>query len=145
MKDVIDTEDCPATQNSPIYDGTRVGRVVSVGGAPPEHRSNSLSAIFRNLDRKTREDLTQRYDALCAHYEMDPIRSNRGVAHEKGAIESPRGHPKKGVKHALLMRGANDFEDLTSYTNGTKCRPVTAGISTSWRARPGHPYKHLPR
>jgi hypothetical protein len=37
------------------------------------------------------------------------------VAHENGAIESPHGHLKKAVKDALLMRGVNDFENLTSY------------------------------
>jgi hypothetical protein len=46
---------------------------------------------------------------------MEPTRNNRGVAHENGAIESPHGHLKKAVKDALLMRGANDFEDLTNY------------------------------
>ena len=56
----------------------------TLGGAPREHRSDSLSAAFRNLDREAREDLTRRYDALCAHYGMDPTRNNRGVAHENG-------------------------------------------------------------
>jgi hypothetical protein len=46
---------------------------------------------------------------------MEPTRNNRGVAHENGAIESAHGHLKKAVKDALLMRGANDFEDLTNY------------------------------
>jgi hypothetical protein len=87
----------------------------TLGGAPREHRSDSLSAAFRNLDREAREDLTRRYDALCAHYGMDPTRNNRGVAHENGAIESPHGHLKKAVKDALLMRGVNDFEDLPGY------------------------------
>jgi hypothetical protein len=82
---------------------------------PREHRSDSLSAAFRNLDREAREDLTRRYDALCAHYGMDPTRNNRGVAHENGSIESSHGHLKKAVKDALLMRGATDFEDLSGY------------------------------
>ena len=37
----------------------------ALGGAPREHRSDSLSAAFRNLDAAAREDLTRRYDALC--------------------------------------------------------------------------------
>jgi hypothetical protein len=86
-----------------------------LGGAPREHRSDSLSAAFRNLDTQAREDLTRRYDALCVHYGMEPTRNNRGVAHENGAIESPHGHLKKAVKDALLMRGANGFENLTGY------------------------------
>lgn len=39
----------------------------SLGGAPREHRGDSLSAAFRNLNAAPRDDLTSRYDALCAH------------------------------------------------------------------------------
>lgn len=87
----------------------------ALGGAPLEHRSNSLSAAFRNLDQDAREDLTRRYDALCAHYGMQPTRNNRGVAHENGIIESAHSHLKKAVKDALLMRGTGGFDDLASY------------------------------
>src|SRR5271156_1159786 len=41
----------------------------ALGGAPLEHRSDSLSAAFCNLVREAREDLTLRYEALCAHYQ----------------------------------------------------------------------------
>jgi len=87
----------------------------ALGGAPLEHRSDSLSAAFRNLDREAREDLTTRYEALCAHYGMQPTRNNRGVAHENGAIESPHGHLKSAVRDALLLRGSADFPDLIAY------------------------------
>lgn len=87
----------------------------SAGGAPKLHRTDSLSAAFRNLDADTRIDLTNRYDALCAHYGMEPTRNNRGVAHENGAIESAHGHIKAGVKDALLLRGSSDFADLAHY------------------------------
>ncbi len=87
----------------------------ALGGAPREHRSDSLSAAFRNLDREAREDLTKRYDALCAHYRMEPTPNNRGIAHENGAIESPHGHLKLAIRDALLMRGTMDFEDLVAY------------------------------
>jgi hypothetical protein len=87
----------------------------ALGGAPLEHRSDSLSAAFRNLDHDARDDLTRRYDALCAHYGMQPTRNNRGVAHENGAIESSHGHLKKAVRDALLMRGTVDFDDLADY------------------------------
>ena len=86
-----------------------------IGGSPREHRSDSLSAAFRNLNKDAREDLTQRYDALCAHYGMQPTRNNRGVAHENGAIETPHGHLKKAVKDARQMRGTSDFADLPAY------------------------------
>ena len=87
----------------------------ALGGAPREHRSDSLSAAFRNLDRDARADLTSRYDALCMHYRMAPTRNNRGVAHENGAIESSHGHLKHAIRDALLLRGTIDFEDLSAY------------------------------
>ena len=87
----------------------------ALGGAPFEHRSDSLSAAFCNLDADARADLTSRYDALCRHYHMEPTRNNRSIAHENGAIESPHGHLKNAIRDALLMRGTIDFEDLVAY------------------------------
>ena len=87
----------------------------AVGGAPREHRSDSLSAAFRNLDADARADLTRRYDALCEHYGMAPSRNNRGVAHENGSIESAHGHLKMTIRDALLMRGSSAFDDLAGY------------------------------
>ncbi len=46
----------------------------SLGGAPREHRSDSLSAAFRNLDKNAAADLTHRYEELCRHYGMTPRR-----------------------------------------------------------------------
>ncbi|MDW5318395.1 IS21 family transposase [Rhizobium sp. PL01] len=87
----------------------------SVGGTPLNHRTDSLSAAFRNLDKDAKQDLTQRYEQLCAHYLMTPTRNNKGIAHENGSIESSHGHLKSAVKDALLMRGSNDFDDLDAY------------------------------
>jgi hypothetical protein len=63
----------------------------ALGGVPEQHRSDSLSAAFRNLDRDNQVDLTQRYEELCAHYGMTASRNNPGVAHENGSIESAHG------------------------------------------------------
>ena len=87
----------------------------ALGGVPLEHRSDSLSAAFRNLDRDAQEDLTQRYQGLMRHYGMTPSRNNPGVAHENGSIESPHGHLKKALEDALLLRGSRDFDDLDAY------------------------------
>jgi hypothetical protein len=87
----------------------------SLGGVPAEHRSDSLSAAFRNLDQDAAEDQTRRYEALCAHYGMLPTRNNRGVAHENGTIESQHGHLKFVVAQALLLRGSTDFDSLDAY------------------------------
>ncbi|OYV38010.1 MAG: hypothetical protein B7Z80_11280 [Rhodospirillales bacterium 20-64-7] len=57
----------------------------ALGGVPMEHRSDSLSAAFRNLDADACRDQTRRYEAFCAHYGMTPTRNTTGVAHEKGS------------------------------------------------------------
>lgn len=75
----------------------------ALGGAPREHRSDSLSAAFRNLEPDAADDLTQRYEGLCAHYGMTPTRNNRGVAHENGSVEGPHAHLKATLKQALLL------------------------------------------
>jgi hypothetical protein len=87
----------------------------ALGKAPLQHRSDSLSAAFRNLDDDTRQDQTRRYEALCGHYNMEPTRNNRGVAHENGSIESPHGHLKQAIEDALLLRGSRDFDTLDAY------------------------------
>jgi len=87
----------------------------SLGGVPQEHRTDSLSAAFRNLDAQARDDLTRRYDELCGHYGMQPTRNTTGVAHENGAIEGPHGHLKRAIKDAILMRGSADFVDMAAY------------------------------
>ncbi|MBN8927675.1 MAG: IS21 family transposase [Rhodospirillales bacterium] len=87
----------------------------TLGGAPAEHRSDSLSAAFRNLERDAAADLTCRYEELCAHYGMTPTRNNLGVAHENGSIEGPHAHLKSALQQAILLRGSGDFTDLDDY------------------------------
>jgi hypothetical protein len=101
----------------------------SAGGAPREHRTDSLSAAFRNLTQDQCEDLTQRYAALCEHYGMQATRNNRGEAHENGAIEGPHGHLKAAIEDALLLRGSRDFDDLSAY------RCFIAEVSSRYNAR----------
>ena len=86
-----------------------------LGGAPAEHRSDSLSAAFHNAAEDSAADLTSRYAALCAHYGMRPTRNNRGIAHENGSIEGPHAHLKAALSQALLLRGSADFDDLDAY------------------------------
>ena len=86
-----------------------------LGGVPREHRSDSLSAAFRNLTKPDADDLTRRFEALVTHFGMVPSRNNRGVAHENGAIESRHGHVKKRIAQALLLRGSSSFDDLDAY------------------------------
>lgn len=74
-----------------------------LGAIPNELRTDSLSAAFRNLSTDEAEDITQRYQAFCGHYGMQPTRNNRGVAHENGAVESPHGHLKRRIEQQLQM------------------------------------------
>lgn len=86
-----------------------------LGGTPQEHRSDSLSAAFKNLSKDAAADTTKRYEQLCKHYDMEPTRNNRGKGHENGAVESPHGHLKKRIHQGLLLRGSNDFTSVSEY------------------------------
>lgn len=87
----------------------------ALGGAPRDHRTDSLSAAFRNLKADAVHDMTERYEGLCSHYGMKASRNNRGVAHENGAIEGSHGDLKRELEDALLLRGARDFPDVPSF------------------------------
>ena len=86
-----------------------------LGGAPDGHRTDSLSAAYRNLSEAEADDVTNRYKSLCKHYGMTPTRNNRGRGHENGAIEAPHGHMKRRVRTALKLRGSGDFDCLDDY------------------------------
>jgi len=86
-----------------------------LGGCPREHRTDSLSAAFRNINSDERVDLTARYQAFCQHYGMMPTRNNRGLGHENGSIESPHRHIKRRIQQAFLIRGSYDFESVLFY------------------------------
>src|SRR6202008_3254744 len=105
---------CSAARASWLAGGLQ-NALWALGGVPEQHRSDSLSAAFRNLDRAAQDDLTRRYEELCAHYGMTPTRNNPGVAHENGAIESTHGHLKKAIEDELLLRGSRDFAELAAY------------------------------
>ena len=83
------------------------------GGAPREHRSDSLSAAFKNLAEE--EDFTVRYTALLDHYGMAGTRNNRGVSHENGSVEASHRYLKEAIEQALLLRGHRDFDDRPAY------------------------------
>jgi hypothetical protein len=86
-----------------------------LGGAPEEHRTDSLSAAFKNLCDLERREWTERYASLCAHYGMRPTRNNPGESHENGSIESRHGSLKTALRQALLLRGCSDFDDHAAY------------------------------
>jgi len=85
----------------------------SLGGVPAEHRTDSLSAAFRNLSEL--DDLTRRYEELCQHYGMVSSRNNRGASHENGSIEARHGTLKHFLEQALLLRGSREFASVEQY------------------------------
>lgn len=88
-----------------------------LGGVPREHRTDRLSAAYRNLDPAAEpdDDAAKGYALFCKHYGMDPTPNNNGVAHENGSVEAAHGHLKTSIKEALELRGTNDFADLAAY------------------------------
>jgi hypothetical protein len=91
------------------------GALWELGGSPEEHRTDSLSAAFKNLCDLEKRDWTARYAALCAHYGMRPSRNNPGESHENGSIESRHGSLKTALRQALLLRGSSDFATREEY------------------------------
>jgi len=83
------------------------------GGVPATHRTDSLSAAFRNHTEETL--LTERYQKLCLYYKVVATRNNKGIAHENGAIESAHGHLKRKIDQQLMLRGSRDFNHLKDY------------------------------
>ena len=86
-----------------------------LGGVPCEHRTDSLSAAFKNLTKAESEDITRNYESLCGHYGMTATRNNRGKGHENGSIESAHGHLKRRIEQALMLRGSYNFDSASEY------------------------------
>lgn len=97
---------------SALADGLQTA-LHKVGGAPREHRTDSLSAAYVNQGSKQR--LTDTYKALCQHYGMRPTTNNLGVSHENGAIEAPHGSLKRRISQAIKLRGSADFSSVGAY------------------------------
>ena len=99
----------------------------ALGGVPEQHRSDSLSAAFCNLDRVAQDDLTRRYEELCAHYHMTPTRNNRGLAHLEDRCLSAR------------ATGAFWMRERESNPSPRFCRPVhnRPGLALHWQPLSG--------
>ena len=87
----------------------------TLGGVPGEHRTDSLSAAYRNLTAEAAADITRRYEAFCAHYGMIASRNNPGEAHENGSVESHNNHLKVALDQALILRGSREFADIADW------------------------------
>jgi hypothetical protein len=84
------------------------------GGAPKTHRTDSLSAAYRNTGGRDPK-LTQLYATVCDHYRMQATRNNLGISHENGGIEGSHGYFKRRLCQALYRRGSFEFESVAQY------------------------------
>jgi hypothetical protein len=109
------------------------------GGVPKQHRTDSLSAAYKNLGGN--KALTRLYDELCDHYRMQPTRNNTSIAHENGAIESPHGHLKNRIEQAVYLRGSHDFGSLEEYR--LLIESVIAKLNQQCQAKFEEEKKHL--
>ena len=85
----------------------------ALGGAPEEHRTDSLSAAFNNLAEQ--EELTRRYQDLCDHYGLRGTRCNPGQSNENGSIESRNNSLKTALDQALRLRASRSFDKRADY------------------------------
>jgi hypothetical protein len=113
--------------------------LAACGGVPKQHRTDSLSAAYKNLGGN--KALTRLYDELCDHYRLQPTRNNTGIAHENGSIESPHGHLKNRIEQAIYLRGSNDFGSLKEYR--LLIEGVVAKLNQQCQAKFEEEKKHL--
>jgi hypothetical protein len=61
-------------------------------GVPAEHRSDSLSACFRNRDGSYAGDFTSSYRELCGRLGVIATRNKLGITHENGRSRARTGN-----------------------------------------------------
>jgi hypothetical protein len=86
-----------------------------VGGVPKTHRTDSLSASFKNISKEAKDDITERYKSLVQCYGMEATRINPGKGQENGTIESSHRHLKDRIRQSLIIRASSDFSSLQEY------------------------------
>jgi hypothetical protein len=86
-----------------------------IGGVPKQHRTDHLSAAVKNAGKAQAKDWTVRYEALMAHYGMQPTKNNVAIAHENGDVEQSHHQFKKAVDQALRVRASRDFPNREAY------------------------------
>jgi transcriptional regulator with XRE-family HTH domain len=86
-----------------------------IGGVPLQHRTDNLSAAVVRIEHGERH-YTEHYQALMAHYAMQPSTNNAGEAHENGDVEQAHHRFKQALDQALRLRGSRDFADRAAYT-----------------------------
>ena len=81
--------------------------------AAEQHRSDSLSAAIRNLDRVAQDDLTRRYEELCRLRHDAVAQQLRRRARERLDRGFPWA-PQESASRWLSLRGSREFEHLAA-------------------------------
>lgn len=84
-----------------------------LGGAPGEHRTDSLSAAVNNLNDE--DEFTARYKGLLEHYQLKASHTSPGRAHENGDVEQSHHRFKRAVSQTLALRGSVEFVSREEY------------------------------
>lgn len=100
-----------------LAEGCKEGLRTVFRGSFETHRTDSLSAAFKNLTREEADDQTTRYEEFITHYGMRPTRNNRGVSHENGSVEVAHRYFRSELNQALCVRGSRDFSSKGDYTS----------------------------
>jgi hypothetical protein len=93
----------------------RCGRSVGFHNSIPQSTTDHLSAAVRQVRKEEKEDWTTRYQALMAHYGMQPTWNNVSIAHENGDVEQSHHRFKEAVDQALRVRASRDFATRAAY------------------------------
>jgi hypothetical protein len=91
------------------------GCLWQLGGVPAQHRTDNLSAAVVRIERSGERHYTERYQALMAHYHMQPSTNTPGEAHENGDVEQSHFRFKDALDQALRLRGSREFADRAAY------------------------------
>jgi transcriptional regulator with XRE-family HTH domain len=91
------------------------GCLWQLGGVPAQHRTDNLSAAVVRIERSGERHYTERYQALMAHYHMQPSTNTPGEAHENGDVEQSHFRFKDALDQALRLRGSREFASRAAY------------------------------
>jgi hypothetical protein len=84
-----------------------------LGAVPVAHQTDRMSTAVNNTcDEK---EFQSRYQALMRHYQLEPQKIQTGKGNENGDVEQRHHRFKRAVHQALLLRGSQDFANISEY------------------------------
>lgn len=86
-----------------------------LGGAPEMHQTDQLTAAVHPLGAGGREEFTERYRALLAHYGVEGRKIQVAKPNQNGDVEQCHRRFKRALDQALMLRGSRDFADRAEY------------------------------